>query len=34
MGIAGAAIATVAGQMVAAVIMLPRGYRRSPARRE
>ncbi len=34
MGIAGAAIATVAGQMVAAVIVLPRGYRRSPARRE
>ena len=34
MGIAGAAIATVAGQLVAAAIVLPRGYRRSPARQE
>lgn len=34
MGIAGAAIATVAGQLVAAAIVLLRGYRRSPARQE
>ncbi len=30
MGIAGAAIATVAGQAVAALIVMPRGFRRSP----
>ena len=33
MGIAGAAIATVAGQIVAALIVMPRAYRKSPARR-
>lgn len=31
MGIAGAAIATVAGQIVAALVVMPRGFRRSPA---
>ena len=31
MGIAGAAAATVAGQIAAAAIVFPRGYRRSPA---
>lgn len=34
MGIAGAAIATAVGQVVAAGIVLPRGYRPSPALRE
>ncbi|MDO4295881.1 MAG: MATE family efflux transporter [bacterium] len=32
MGIAGAAIATVAGQTVAALVVFPKGFRRSPAR--
>lgn len=32
MGIAGAAVATVAGQIVAALIVFRKGYRRSPAR--
>ena len=31
MGIAGAAIATVAGQIVAALVVMKRGYRKSPA---
>lgn len=31
MGIAGAAVATVAGQIVAALVVMPRGFRRSPA---
>lgn len=31
LGIAGAAVATVAGQLVAALIVLPRGFHRSPA---
>ena len=31
MGIAGAAAATVAGQIVAALIVMPKGFRRSPA---
>ena len=33
MGIAGAAIATVAGQIVAALIVMKKGYRKSPDRR-
>ena len=33
MGIAGAAIATVAGQIVAALIVMPRAYRKAPAKR-
>ena len=33
MGIAGAAIATVLGQMVAALVVMKKGYRKSPARR-
>ncbi len=33
MGIAGAAIATVAGQIVAAFVVMKRGFRRSPAKR-
>lgn len=32
MGIAGAAIATVAGQIIAALIVMKKGYRRSPAK--
>lgn len=32
MGIAGAAVATVAGQIVAALIVMKKGYRKSPAR--
>ena len=34
MGIAGAAIATVVGQIAAALIVMPKAYRRSPARRQ
>lgn len=33
MGIAGAAMATVAGQIVAALVVMPKGYRKSPARK-
>lgn len=31
MGIAGAAVATVAGQIAAALIVMPKGYRKVPA---